>query len=90
MAQRRVRGLFRKYSVCQRLLALGAPLYEQLAAISSIDPGEAQLFAVSATSGVRVMTGDKRALDSLKQTPEALNALSGRSSSTRGNTNSIM
>ena len=51
---------------------------EQLAAIPSIDPGEAQLFAVAAASDPLVMTGDKRALNSLKQTPEILNALCGR------------
>ena len=54
------------------------PLFDQLAAIPSIDPGEAQLYAVSAESGSLVMTGDKRALNSLKQVPLALNALSGR------------
>ena len=53
-------------------------LFDQLAAIPSIDPGEAQLFAVSSESDSLVMTGDKRALIALKQTPEALNALSGR------------
>ena len=54
------------------------PLFDQLAALPSIDPGEAQLFAVSAELDALVITGDKRALDSLKQTRVGLNELFGR------------
>ena len=36
-----------------------------LAAVPSIDPGEAQLFALAAEHRIRVLTGDKRALEAL-------------------------
>ena len=85
------RGRLRKTygpEVCERLIrevlgmpTIGAPsgpLLDQLAAIPSIDPGEAQLFAVSAASDSLVLTGDKRALTSLKQIPDTSNVLSGR------------
>lgn len=38
---------------------------DALTAESSIDPGEAQLFALAAEHGIRILTGDKRALEAL-------------------------
>ena len=38
---------------------------DALTAESSIDPGEAQLFALAAEYGIRILTGDKRALEAL-------------------------
>ena len=51
---------------------------EPLRAIKSIDAGEAQLFAAAAESRVMVLTGDKRALEQLKNVPRHTSALSGR------------
>ena len=43
-----------------------------------IDAGEAQLFAAAAEFGMMVLTGDKRALEQLKNVPRYASALAGR------------
>ena len=49
-----------------------------LSAQSSIDPGEAQLFALAAEQGIRILTGDKRALEALAKISGIHPHLSGR------------
>lgn len=49
-----------------------------LAAIQEIDPGEALIFATAAESGGTVVSGDKRALASLKDLQGHREALTGR------------
>lgn len=56
----------------------GAVWLDRLTPVQSIDPGEAQLFALAAENGLIVMTGDKRALRALKDIPELTAALEGR------------
>lgn len=51
---------------------------EKFTAIDAIDPGEAQLFAVAAESGVMVLSGDKRALAALKAIAGVPAVLAGR------------
>lgn len=51
---------------------------DRLTAVQSIDPGEAQIFALAAEKGIVVVTGDKRALGSLKNIPAFTDALAGR------------
>ncbi len=51
---------------------------EKLVPIETIDPGEAQLFAVAAQLEIMVMTGDKRALVALKNIAGFPAALKGR------------
>jgi hypothetical protein len=51
---------------------------EPLAQIDNIDVGEAQLFAAAARYGLRVLSGDKRALRALKGVASLHAALSGR------------
>ena len=51
---------------------------DKLTLVQSIDPGEAQLFAMGAATGFLVMTGDKRALRELKNIPDFPQLLSGR------------
>ena len=51
---------------------------DKLTLVQSIDPGEAQLFAMGAATGFLVMTGDKRALRELKSIPDFPQLLSGR------------
>ena len=53
-------------------------LLDKLATVSSIDPGEAQLFSVAAESGMLVITGDKRVLRALKGVEDFAQQLSGR------------
>jgi hypothetical protein len=48
-----------------------------LSAESSIDPGEAQLFALAAEHGIRILTGDKRALETLARVSDIHLHLSG-------------
>lgn len=49
-----------------------------LSAEFSIDPGEAQLFALAADQGIRILTGDKRALEALAKVSSIHPYLSGR------------
>ena len=73
---------------CNALLSLvdQVPVIEQARAdwldeivgIDSIDPGEAQLFALAAERQLTVLTGDKRSLVGLRAAPNVLVALSGR------------
>lgn len=49
-----------------------------LAAVPSIDPGEAQLFALAAEHGIRVLTGDKRSLEALAKVSNIHPRLDGR------------
>lgn len=51
---------------------------DRLTLVQSIDPGEAQLFALAAEKGLAVVTGDKRALHALKDVPGFADALAGR------------
>ena len=51
---------------------------EQLTSLQSINPGEAQIFAVGADTDLLVMTGDKRAVRALTAIPELIESLSGR------------
>ena len=51
---------------------------ERLAPVKDIDPGEAQLFAVSASDSLIIITGDKRALIALKDVEGYAEALAGR------------
>ena len=50
----------------------------KLVQIQAIDPGEAQLFASAAESGLLVLTGDKRSLQALKSVADFPAALTGR------------
>ena len=73
---------------CDRILTLtdsmpiidssGSRWLERLTSLQSIDPGEAQIFALGAEMDLLVMTGDKRALRSLVDLPELNVILSGR------------
>ena len=68
------------------LIAEGMPLAIQpddswldpLTSVASIDPGEAQLVATSAERGLLLLTGDKRALQGVKDLPGYAEALEGR------------
>ncbi len=51
---------------------------DRLTPIEAIDPGEAQIFAAAAETGLLVMTGDNRALRALKDVPGFAEALTGR------------
>lgn len=51
---------------------------DRLTTVQTIDPGEAQIFALAAEKGIVVVTGDKRALRSLKDIPAFTDALAGR------------
>jgi len=51
---------------------------DKLTAIQSIDPGEAQIFALAAQHQFVVICGDKRALNALKDVDEYSEALAGR------------
>ena len=50
---------------------------DPLTAVSSIDPGEAQLLAASAERGLLLLTGDKRGLHGVKEIPGYAEALDG-------------
>ena len=50
---------------------------DELSAESSIDPGEAQLFALAAEHEIRILTGDKRALEALAKVSDIHPHLSG-------------
>ena len=73
---------------CARLAAVASSIpvvgepstgwIDNLASVTDIDPGEAQLFTKAAEDGVFVMTGDKRALRALRAIPELCVALCGR------------
>jgi len=56
----------------------GAEWLDALAAVQEIDPGEALIFAAAAESGGSVVSGDKRALESLKDLKDHQEALAGR------------
>jgi len=51
---------------------------EKLAPIPAIDPGEAQIFAAAAETGLILVSGDKRALRALKDVAGFADALAGR------------
>jgi hypothetical protein len=51
---------------------------DKLTLIDDIDPGEAQIFAAAAESGLIVVSGDKRALQALKDVEGFADALAGR------------
>jgi hypothetical protein len=51
---------------------------DRLAPVRSIDPGEAQLFAMAAQKSLFVLSGDKRAIRAIKDVPDYAEALSGR------------
>lgn len=51
---------------------------EQLTQVQGIDPGEAQMLASAAETGLVVVSGDKRALRALKCIESFVNALDGR------------
>jgi hypothetical protein len=51
---------------------------DKLAPIDTIDPGEAQIFAAAAESGLIILLGDKRALRVLKDVDGFADALAGR------------
>jgi hypothetical protein len=55
-----------------------SPWLDMLAAETSIDPGEAQLFALAAEHGIRILSGDKRALEALANVPSIHSRLSNR------------
>ena len=50
---------------------------DKLTSVQAIDPGESQLFATGAETGLLVMTGDKRALRALKDVGDFSDALAG-------------
>jgi len=51
---------------------------DRLISITSIDPGEAQLFALAAQNDFMIITGDKRALRAIKDIDGYPEALAGR------------
>ena len=51
---------------------------DPLTAVTSIDPGEAQLLATTAENGLLLLTGDKRGLHGVKDIPGYAEALNGR------------
>jgi hypothetical protein len=51
---------------------------ERLTPIAAIDPGEAQMFAAAAETGLFLVSGDKRALRALKDVADFADALVGR------------
>lgn len=73
---------------CESLLPIaeGMPLIsqpsdvwlDQLTQVQGIDPGEAQMFAFAAERGLVVVSGDKRALRSLKSITPFVDGLAGR------------
>lgn len=73
---------------CERLIpaAEGMPVVEdppeswldKLAPLPAVNPGEAILFAAAAGAGTPTISGDVRALRSLKDVPEFSDAVSGR------------
>ncbi|MFB3907060.1 MAG: hypothetical protein ACE15D_01525 [Candidatus Eisenbacteria bacterium] len=68
-------------SAVERVAGLSPPSdawLDRLAHIPAIDPGEALLFASAAESGHLVLSGDKRALEAVKDVPGFAEALSGR------------
>ena len=83
----RLRNIFGS-ALCDELLPMvqgmpivsssGNALLEKLASVSSIDPGEAQLFSEAAESGMFIITGDKRALRALRNIEDFAQLLSGR------------
>lgn len=67
--------------LAESIPVLGPPdveWFDKLASAQTIDPGEAQLYAVAAASGATVISGDKRALRSLKEIAGYAEALTGR------------
>ena len=51
---------------------------DTLSAVTDIDPGEAQLFAVAIENDAKVLSGDKRAMKAVCSVPAAAHALQGR------------
>lgn len=51
---------------------------DPLAPVQAIDPGEALIFAAAAESGAMIVSGDKRALEALKDLEAHRDALAGR------------
>jgi hypothetical protein len=56
----------------------GAQWLDPLVPVQTIDPGEALIFAASAQSGAMIVSGDKRALEALKDLEAHRDALAGR------------
>jgi hypothetical protein len=85
------RGRLRKNlgdAICDSLIPIAESLpivgqasagwLDRLAQISAIDPGEAQLFALAAEQRITVLSGDKRAIQVLKNVPEFAEPLGSR------------
>ena len=51
---------------------------DKLTQIDAIDPGEAQIFAMAAETGLTILSGDKRALRALKEVDGLAEVLAGR------------
>lgn len=67
--------------IANKMQAVSAPearWVDKLISAHDVDPGEAQLFAVAAQDALLVATGDKRALNALKDIEGFADALSGR------------
>jgi len=67
--------------IAERIPVIGSPDAEwldRLTPVDSIDPGEAQLFAMAAQQTLIVLSGDKRALRAIKDVSGYAEALSGR------------
>lgn len=56
----------------------GVAWLDKLTAVPAIDPGEAQIFAAAAESGLIVVSGDKRALRALRNVEGFADVLAGR------------
>lgn len=74
--------------VCNRLLPLAQRMpqmtrasiawLDRMTSLPQVDPGEAQLFALCAERGIRLVTGDKRALRAVSTSPQLVEQLSGK------------
>lgn len=74
-------GCTKLMQLTARIPSVGIPdsaWLDRLAGVPSIDPGEAQLFALAASRSLLVMTGDKRALRALSEVEGYPGALAGR------------
>lgn len=83
-------GLRRRYGedACESMLQVASTLprvtqpsatwLDPLTPVQMIDPGEALIFAAAAESGAMIVSGDKRALEALKDFQAHRDALAGR------------
>ncbi len=84
-------GLRRRYGgeasdamlrVAERLPSITEPSssiwLDPLVPVQAIDPGEALIFAAAAESGAMIVSGDKRALEALKELEDHREALEGK------------